>query len=225
MNQAGAENGAKPGAEPTEAELRWYKEAERRGERPRDSTLIARSGDVGIWHTTTAAWNDCPWWLPPFGFDVDGLYRGFAYTKLQTVLETGLDVPPQSAFFATGYADKAWEYPHLIRDVVTMLVLDRSQAKRSFAVKPEGADDTWTADKTIYPNEYTYGETHVHTRFEVGVGWGTRCFTDESMYGFWVPGDARAALLGVVVGGPQSAVLELLQEVQLSGPYRLEVVN
>lgn len=202
---------SKPGAYPSPGMLRLREEVERRGIRPhRDSVLIARSSDVGIWHTEKRASDDAPQWRPPFG-NGRALYRGFDLETLRTVLETGLDVPPQSAFFATNSAGKAWEYP-IGRSVPAMLVLDGELAERSFIANRFGADAAFTWDEATYPNQYTDGAWQIHTRFEVGRG--TRTFLDEDMYGYWIPGDAREALLGVVIGGPQSLVLQLIQELQ-----------
>lgn len=217
--QRGARNGVADGR--LASWLRDAEAVESLGGRYPDSAFMAQSAGVGIWQTEKTAWDDCPWWVPPFLDLSDVVYRGFAPTKLQAVLETGLDVPAQSAFFASSYPDKAWKYPRPERDLVTMLALDRSHTERSFATKPACADDTWTADTTIYPNEYSDGTTQIHTRFEVGHG--TRCFLDEEMYGFWVPGEARTALLGVVIGGPQSRIVEMLNELQLSDLYSHEI--
>lgn len=45
---------------------------------------------------------------------------------------------------------------------------------------------------------------------------------DEQTYGFRVLGDGRAALLAVVLGGPRSAVMDLLAGLELASDYRLE---
>jgi len=210
--------GAKVGAEPSYADIIV---AERTGHE-RDCTLIARSGGVAIWHTHKSAARDVPLWLPPFGWEAPlGLYRGFGADALGDVLEHGLDVPPGSAFFATGHADKAWEYPPA-RSIAAMLVLDSTQAKPSYVCKPSGSDDVWRPDKSLYPNEYVDGGRRVHTRFDSDRG--TRCFQDEQMYGHWIPGDARDALIAIVLGGPRAAIHARLQVLQGRSKYRVEVL-
>lgn len=216
-------NQTKPGASPSQADLSWAEEAEFRGWGPRDSVLVARLAGVAVWQTAKAAPYDDLLWCPPFGAGVkNAIYRGFAITQLPAVLETGLDVPSQSAFFATESRSYAWEYPRR-RDIAAMLVLDRSQTERSFVVP----DSTSTGqplmvDKATYPNEYLYEGRHVHTRFDHTDGRGTRTFSDEDRFGFWIPGDARDALLAVVLGGPHSTVLRVLEECASTG---LELVR
>lgn len=197
----------KPGAYPSDTKLFIAEERERRGlPDRRDTKLIAQSADVGIWCTESSSKSDVPKWVPPFG-DGRALYRGFDVRHLQAVLETGLDVPAGAAFFASGYREKAWEYP-LMREVAAMLVLDETRCERSYVLERSGATSASDADHNPYPVEYDDGGWTVRTRFE--HGYGTRTFLDEQMYGYWIPGDARAALLGVVIGGPYSAVRELL---------------
>lgn len=218
-NQPSDGRRSKPGAEPIRIDLVF---AERGLGPAPDATLMARSDGVAIWHTEKVAAPDVPWWLPPFTSETEllCLYRGFAIDNLRNVLEHGLDVPPQCAFFATPSSEKAWEYPHS-RELAAMLVLDSDHALPSYARKPDGADDSWRPDNTLYPNTYTDGGRVIHTRF--GDGRGTRTFMDELMYGRWVPGDARDALIAVVLGGPRLAVRERLEDMQGSGLYGLEL--
>lgn len=190
----------------------------------REAVLIARSGNTGIWHTEKTASNDCPWGLPPD----DGhaaIYRGCSVERLGAVLESGIDVPDKAAFFASPYPDKGWEYP-LGRKVPTLLVLDRDRAERSFRIQPADAGDTWIPDENAaYPNVYTdaEGAARIHTRFDDKHLPG--CFRDENMYGFWIPGDARDALLDVVIGGPLSAITDLLRGLPLSGSHSIELIR
>ncbi|SKS49974.1 hypothetical protein [Mycobacteroides abscessus] len=190
---------------------------ESRGACFRDCALIARSAEIGIWHTEKMADNDCPHSLHSL-VDQDPLYRGFAQEELQRVIETGLDVPQQAAFFASSQPDKAWEYPSG-RQMPAILILSRSRTERSFVTRPADAGDTWLPDKARYPNAYTAGAREIHTRFELGRG--THCFFDEDMYGYWIPEDARDALLGIVIGGPKSDVVELLKGLPLTSSYCL----
>nr|QGW61257.1 hypothetical protein ICEMyc226_00225 [Mycolicibacterium sp.] len=217
IDEAGSQDTTKPGAEPPPG-LVWL--AKRRCDTI-DSTLIARSDGVAIWQTEKTSSRDLPRWRPPFGMTPSGLFRGFPIERLHDVLEHGLDVAPQSAFFATRYPDKAWEYP-VGRNLAAMLILDSAQSAPSWVTKPAAADDSWQPDKASYPNEYVDSGRLVHTRFARDRG--SRHFTYESMYGFWVPGDARAALLGILLGGPQDTMRVLLESLQGSGSYGLELV-
>lgn len=201
------------GAEPSAARVADQEERKRRGmTRIGDCALIARSATASIWHTENTASNDLPWWRPAFGgrSRAEGLYRGFQRQALGTVLQTGLDVPAHAAFFASYFPDKAWEYP-TGRTLPAMLVLDGRKAASSFICKPADAGDDWVADTQLYPRRYFDGSREIHTRFEAGRG--TRGFRYESMYGFWVPGDARDALIAVVLGGPRESVLQGLRDV------------
>jgi hypothetical protein len=210
------------GAEPSTWLPGFEQEIMRRG-RPdrRDCTLIGRTATASIWHTKNVASYDVPHWLPPFAqAHTRGIYRGFAWDALPTVLETGLDVPERAAFFATPYADKAWEYP-TGRMHPAMLVLDERHAARSGARKPADATDDWAPATTLYPGHYRDGSAEVHTRF--AAGHGRRCFLDETMHGYWVPGDARTALIAVILGGPAPAVMQLLGAV--SAHSGLEVLR
>lgn len=197
-------------------------ERHRRGLGPApDCFLVARSARTSIWHTDKTGVRDCPVNLPPMKL-WSVLYRGFAETHLPVVLRSGLDVPPQAAFCASEHADKAWEYPAQRRTAM-MLILDPGATQSSFVRKPSGADATWTPDKALYPNEYVDGEAVIHTRFTPGHF--PASFDDESMYGHWVPGDARPALLAVVIGGSKPDVIERLRQVKLDDPYAVEFVG
>lgn len=202
--------------------LRGRAERHRRGIGPaQDCFLVARSGKTSIWQTEKTGMCDCPISLPPMKL-WRVLYRGFEESKLSSVLRSGLDVPPQSAFCATEYADKAWEYPPN-RAIATMLVLDPGVTQRSFVTRPAGADGAWIPDRALYPNEYVDDGVVIHTRFTTGHF--PACFEDEHMYGHWVPGDARSALLAVVIGGSRPDVLQRLRQVNLDDPYTIEFVG
>ncbi|MGD9517672.1 hypothetical protein, partial [Mycolicibacterium sp.] len=126
-------------AYPSAAKLRFDEERERRRMPDmRDTRLLARSADIGIWYTENSSSHESPRWVPPFG-DGRAVYRGFDVRKLQMVLETGLDVPAGSPFFATGHRSKAWEYP-ANRRVAAMLVLDQTCTAKSYVAEPVSAD-------------------------------------------------------------------------------------
>jgi hypothetical protein len=200
------------GAEPGRALVAGQEERKRRGLTGTPAcAVIARSATASVWHTESTAVNDLPWWRPAFGGSrAEGLYRGFDREALGTVLQTGLDVPAQSSFFASDFPDKAWEYP-TGRTLPAMMVLDGRKAASSFICKPADAADDSLADTQLYPHRYLDGSREIHTRFQLGPG--TRRFRDENMYGFWVPGDARDALIAVVLGGPRESVLQGLHDV------------
>ncbi|WP_255785917.1 hypothetical protein [Mycobacteroides abscessus] len=185
-----------------------------------DCALIARSGHTSIWHTEKTASGEHPRDLPPLRASV--VYRGFHYSNLLSVLQSGLDVPAQAAFWASDYPDKAWQYP-VRRTRPMLLVLDSAATEISYAQRPAGAGESWEPDKTRYPHSYQHRGGIVHTRF--GPGCLPASFEDEHMYGRWVPGDARQALLAVVMGGPKSDVLQLLREVQLLDPQAVQIIG
>lgn len=199
------------------AEMRELRFEKFGGPKP-DCALIARSANTGIWQTDKTAVLDCPWHSP----GSSAINRGFPVEKLEAVLETGLDVPPQEPFYAeSGGTSKAWKYP-VGRSTPALLVLNRNLAERSYATKPSDADKTWTPDRTIYPNEYPDGTTQVHTRFTKSL---TGSAQDEQLYGFWIPGNARDALLAVVIGGPYSTVVQRLKTLHLSPSHSVTFVR
>lgn len=185
-----------------------------------DCVLIARSGQTSIWHTDRTATGDRPRELPPMRVSV--VYRGFHYSNLFSVLQSGLDVAAQSAFWATEYPDKAWEYP-VRRTRPMMLILDSAATENSYTRKPPGAGEGWEPDKARYPHSYRHRDTVIHTRF--GPGGLPGCFEDERVYGHWIPGNARDALLAIVIGGPKHDVLEQLRQVQLQDPRCVEIIQ
>lgn len=193
------------GAYPSAELLRFQDIWEARGLPGRDTKLIARTVDIGIWHTEKCRSHESPEWVPPFG-DVPAVYRGFDIERLPMVLETGLDVPARSAFFATPHCSKAWEYP-AGRQLAAILILDQTCTERSYVAEPLSADPPTRPDPATFHSEYVDEGLMIYTRFERDRG--TRTFRYEQMYGYWLPGDARAALLGVVIGGRYSTVQRL----------------
>lgn len=162
-------------------------------------------------------------WCPPFddGVVKHVLYRGFPVAQLPGVLESGLDVPPQSPFFATNSRAYAWEYAHC-GDIAAMLVLDGSQTEPSCVYTSlTEPDQQPVIDKSTYPSEYVYDGKRVHTRFDLDHR-GTHILSYERDYGVWIPGDARAALIAVVLGGPHARVLRTLEA---CAPAGLELVR
>lgn len=203
----------KPGAFPSQAQEDLRGELQRRGiDRPVDSVLVARSADIGIWHTEEHRSCAPPSWAPPFGFfsgeRFPVLYRGFDVTRLASVLASGLDYPGEP-FFATPYIDKAWEYP-LSRSVGAILVLDGRLAERSFIRVPADIDRGEGICDADFKTEYAFGNERILSRFDRDSGRGTCTFMDEQMYGRWIPGAARSALLGVVLGGSREAITGIL---------------
>lgn len=170
----------------------------------RDAVLLTRTATTEIWHTEKTAPGDCPSW-PPGPDDVELVFRGVEVDLLRTVLETGLDLPAQSPFFATEWRKTAWRYPSS-RNIAALLMFDGRLVQRSFVT--DAAEDT----AEDYPYRYVDGGITVHTRLPL-----TRCgsLTAERLYGYWIPGDARAALCGVILGGAYCDVVEALYEAGL----------
>jgi len=44
------------------------------------------------------------------------------------------------------------------------------------------------------------------------------------MYGHWIPGDARDALIAIVLGGPRAAIRARLGDLRGGGSYRVELL-
>lgn len=166
----------------------------------RDAHRVAVYRGVEVWHTDRVAARDCPHW-PPGRDEARLIYRGFDFSKLSTVLTTGLDYPSSGAFFGSPFEDKAWEYPPS-RTVGALMIFDGHRLEPSSAIAgPE-------VDPTSYARTYVDDGREIHTHFPPGRG--TRTYLDEASYGFFAPSGPREALLGVLIGSATSDCRRLL---------------
>jgi hypothetical protein len=127
------------------------------------------------------------------------LFRGVPPDRFLTVLATGVDVTPTDPPIYCADLEKAWEYgatsgsqgPRLI------MALDSSKLERTFQTLPSGAmPDEIAAVRATYP--------HHHPEHPDGL-WFSRIDrffpAYEIPYGYWIPGDARDALMAVFLVG------------------------
>jgi hypothetical protein len=114
---------------------------------------------------------------------------------LPYVLARGLDVAPTDAPIWVSYIDKAMEYGGLPK---LLLVLDPMQLDRTFREIPVGDARRAALHKT-FPTEI---QSQDGSRL-----WLSRLAADdrrlgpgyEEAYGHWIPGDAKQALIAIVV--------------------------
>lgn len=128
-------------------------------------------------------------------------FRGVPLARLRDVLRTGIDVTPTDAPIFCAEVDKAFEYARPVGGGtgpgVTLALrgprLDRTFQDLDAAASPAEI----AATRVTYPHRA--GNPGGRTRFsrladQTGPGY-------EEAYGYWIPGDAREALVGVCVLG------------------------
>lgn len=124
-------------------------------------------------------------------------FRGVAFERLATLLETGIDVEPTNApFFSTMSLDKAAEYGGL---PTVIAALKFSCLADSFRVLDAGnTDEEVRAALEAYPNLLRRDDgTMLCSRFDLEDPRMGAAYEIE--YGRWIPGDAREALLAVLI--------------------------
>lgn len=138
-------------------------------------------------------------------------FRGVPIERFSTVLATGVDVEPTDSTIYCAEPGKAWEYavptggghegPGMI------YVLDRECLQPCFRIVSADAslDDIAEARKN-YPHQFPgpNGSYYFSRPADAHPGY-------DMEYGYWVPGNARDALLGIFVRGRQEDVAEALK--------------
>lgn len=125
------------------------------------------------------------------------LFRAVGLDKLDQVLRIGIDREVGSVvFWADQSVEKAWEYGELPK---VLLLLDPKRVEASWREVPSHAsEDELATLRRGYPTEIrTLDNTYWFSRLSlddprVATGY-------EIEYGRWIPGDAREALLGLII--------------------------
>ncbi|WP_433287790.1 hypothetical protein ACQPZQ_34270 [Pseudonocardia sp. CA-142604] len=163
---------------------------------------------VSVWATTIDV--DAHRRRPPFSRTdlwrtwpelAGAMFRGVSSDRLQTVLQTGVDVvPTNSVIYASDDFDKAWEYGDFPKVV---LALDSRKVKPSWQMIPADTPPVELAEiGKVYPTAvpYSNGESLWLSRLPAD---DPRIATDyEASYAFWIPGNPLEAVRAVFVFMP-----------------------
>lgn len=137
-------------------------------------------------------------------------FRGKSLDRFSAVFRTGVDVTPTDDTIFCAELDKALEYakpdygqpgPGLI------YALHGGCLERSFRVLPAEASPEEIAEvRRIYPHQYEgpFGQL----RFSRLADQVNPAYQDA--YGYWVPGNARDALLAIFILGQRSDVVDAI---------------
>lgn len=135
-------------------------------------------------------------------------FRGKPIECLRSVILNGVDVDPTDGpIFCDGDPDKAAEYarPESGEDGPGLIyALHGGYLERSFRELPADASPEEIAEvQQTYPHEYPdpYGGLY----FSRLAGQGNTAY--ESAYGYWIPGNAREALLAIFLRGRMDDVV------------------
>ena len=124
-------------------------------------------------------------------------YRGVKIERLQQILLTGVDVEPTDAALFASDIDKAWEYPSMSQPRV-VYALRKSQMKRSWTMLTPGATEEQIAEtRREYPHQHENSEFLRFSR----IAEQDRNLSYENAYGYWVPGNAKDALVAIFLFG------------------------
>jgi hypothetical protein len=140
------------------------------------------------------------------------LFRGVSLDRFLTVFTTGVDVEPTDAPIYCSDFDKAWEYGGSSIGVGPRLIyaLDQDMLERTFQTLPsDAAPAEIEALRTTYPHHH---EEHTGSlrfsridRYLPG---------SEIPYAYWIPGNARDALMAIfLLGVERDAVVSAFQSV------------
>lgn len=130
-------------------------------------------------------------------------YRGVEIARLPQVLTSGVDVVPTNAPIFVSDFDKAWEYPSTSAPRV-VFALRSNMLKRSFQTLPLDASTAEIADvRTEYPHQHEHDRCLWFSR----IAEQNRNLAYESAYGYWIPGNAKDALLAAFCFGNPDDIL------------------
>ena len=121
------------------------------------------------------------------------LFRGVKLERLESVVTSGCDViPTTSRIFATDYPNKALEYGEVV------MVFDATKLEKTFVGVPKSENaETLSYLRVKYPLEREIGETLWFSLAPKDFRFGT---SYEEFYSYYIPGNAREALLMIFLG-------------------------
>lgn len=140
-------------------------------------------------------------------------FRGVPIERLRAVLENGVDVSPTDTTIFCADIEKAFEYGRPAwgqAGAGLVYALRGSCLERSFRVLPADASPGEIAEvQRTYPHRYD--DPHGQLRFTRLTDQVNPAYEDA--YGYWVPGNARDALLAVVLFGQNSEAVKAVSGV------------
>jgi hypothetical protein len=138
-------------------------------------------------------------------------FRGKPIECLRSVIPNGVDVDPTDRTIFCGDYDKAFEYTRPSSDFDgpgLIYALHGGYLERSHRVLPADASPEQIAEvRKTYPYEYPFPYDGLY--FSRLVGQENTAY--EFTFGYWVPGNARDALLAVFLIGRMDEVMEALR--------------
>jgi hypothetical protein len=138
-------------------------------------------------------------------------FRGVPIERLRTVAETGVDVSPTDATIFCADEDKAWEYarPRTGFDGPgLMYALNGGYLQPSFRqLAADSSPEEIAEVQKTYP--YEYDDPSSDLRYFSRLA-GQNNIAYEG-YGYWIPGNARDALLAIFVRGDMDDITEALK--------------
>lgn len=134
-------------------------------------------------------------------------FRGLSLDRLDCILETGIDVVPSDAVIYTSTAEKALEYGGDGPRCLVVLRNDRIRPTHKIITADAPAEEIERL-RARYPTEVPMpdkGKIYFSrlSRDDRRLGTGY-----EHEYASWIPGDAKDALVAVVLVGPDTDALQ-----------------
>jgi hypothetical protein len=133
------------------------------------------------------------------------LFRGVPINRFLTVVTTGVDVQPADAPIYCSDFDKAWEYggsSHCFGPRM-MFALDHNRLERTFRTLPLDATASELAEtRETYPHQH---EDHSDALWFSRIDFYKPAY--EIPYGYWIPGNAKDALMAVFLHGAERAAI------------------
>jgi hypothetical protein len=138
-------------------------------------------------------------------------FRGVPFTRLETVLRTGIDVePPDGVIFAEHF-EKAWEYgswPKLI------LALDRTTLSPTCHIVPRDTPQFQVEElQRVFPTVLRSEQEEMLWMSRLRADSGLIGTEAEASYARWIPGDPKEALQLLMIfatSDTESAVRETI---------------
>jgi hypothetical protein len=140
-------------------------------------------------------------------------FRGKPIDRLGCVMANGVDVDPTDTPIFCAEEDKAYEYARPEwggRGAGLMYALHGGYLERSFRMLPADASPEDIAEvRKIYPHQYD--SPHDGFYFSRLADQSNTAYEYAYAYGYWVPGDAKDALLAIFLRGTVNEVMEALE--------------
>jgi hypothetical protein len=137
-------------------------------------------------------------------------FRGVPIDRLRAVVDNGVDVDPTDSPIFCDDEEKAFEYARPksgIDGPGLMYALHSGYLERTFHALPADASPEKIAEvQSIYPHRYEDALGGLH--FSRLADQNNIAY--EMAYGYWIPGNARDALLAIFLRGRMDEVVEAL---------------